>query len=276
MLDRSLAYRYDGSFDGFLCCVFESYVRKEIPAAILPEESEQGTLFPEKWIETVPEHAQRVFLSLGKRISTEAEEIIRVGFLTCVPEKELLLYRFIRLGYQYGPRVVDRLADPTVCALNKALLHQGNEAHRIKQFLRFSEYEGVLAGIVEPKNFVLPLVAEHFCSRYPEERFFIYDRTHGAGLWYEPYDAQLLRVDNFALPEETQPEQEMKALWKRFVETIAVEGRINPRCQMTMMPKRYWRCMSEHRDNLTPTQRGDWYWPQELLTTDPGGSRKSD
>ena len=26
-----VVYRYDGSFDGFLCCVFESYVRRELP-----------------------------------------------------------------------------------------------------------------------------------------------------------------------------------------------------------------------------------------------------
>ena len=28
------AYCYDGSFAGFLCCVFESYARKEIPAEV--------------------------------------------------------------------------------------------------------------------------------------------------------------------------------------------------------------------------------------------------
>ncbi len=30
------AYCYDGSFAGFLCCVFESYARKEIPAEVCP------------------------------------------------------------------------------------------------------------------------------------------------------------------------------------------------------------------------------------------------
>ena len=28
------AYCYDGSFAGFLCCVFESYARKEIPTEV--------------------------------------------------------------------------------------------------------------------------------------------------------------------------------------------------------------------------------------------------
>ena len=43
-----VAYRYDGSFDGFLCCVFESYIRREVPVQILPEEEAQVSLYPEK------------------------------------------------------------------------------------------------------------------------------------------------------------------------------------------------------------------------------------
>ena len=35
------AYCYDGSFAGFLCCVFESYARKEIPAEVCPPEEGQ-------------------------------------------------------------------------------------------------------------------------------------------------------------------------------------------------------------------------------------------
>ena len=33
-----VAYCYDGSFAGFLCCVFESYARREIPAEVCPPE----------------------------------------------------------------------------------------------------------------------------------------------------------------------------------------------------------------------------------------------
>ena len=37
-------YLYDGSFDGFLSCVFESYVRKEQPSIIQTPEQEQPFL----------------------------------------------------------------------------------------------------------------------------------------------------------------------------------------------------------------------------------------
>ena len=30
---REVVYEYDGSFDGLLCCIYESYMQKELPAA---------------------------------------------------------------------------------------------------------------------------------------------------------------------------------------------------------------------------------------------------
>ena len=30
---RDVVFQYDGTFEGFLCCVFESYVYKEFPIA---------------------------------------------------------------------------------------------------------------------------------------------------------------------------------------------------------------------------------------------------
>ena len=34
-----IIYRYDGSFDGLLTCVFQSYLRHELPAALLTPHS---------------------------------------------------------------------------------------------------------------------------------------------------------------------------------------------------------------------------------------------
>lgn len=64
--EADVVYRYDGSFEGFLCCVFESVYAHEIPFAILPHSSPMATLFPEKLIETDPAKARRVDASLPK------------------------------------------------------------------------------------------------------------------------------------------------------------------------------------------------------------------
>ena len=39
-----MIYEYDGSFEGFLCCVFESYAQKEVLAAIVSGEDPAITL----------------------------------------------------------------------------------------------------------------------------------------------------------------------------------------------------------------------------------------
>ena len=49
-----IAYLYDGSFEGLLCCVHESYYQKELPSVIFGYDEAQETLFPIKEIATDP------------------------------------------------------------------------------------------------------------------------------------------------------------------------------------------------------------------------------
>ena len=133
-----VAYRYDGSFEGFLCCIFESYTKREVPAQIFSDEEAQVSLYPEKWIETDSGHAERVYVSLSRKISPQAREWIEVGFLSCLPERELILYRFIRMGYSYGAQVTNWLADDTVNTLNKAVFAASHEG--ISSFFRTKRY----------------------------------------------------------------------------------------------------------------------------------------
>ena len=241
----NIAYRYDGSFEGFLCCVFESYTKKEVPSLIFPEDEPQYSLYPEKWIETDAENADRVFVSLSRRISPQASDLVLVGFLSCVPERERLLYRFIRMGYRYGAQVCDWLADDTVHILRKAADSASHEAHLLTGFVRFSEQNGTLAAIITPKNRVLPLMREHFCGRFNGETFLIYDKTHRMALIHRPGEDAIVPLDSFSLEQPDETEAHFRALWKRFYNTIGIEGRHNPKCRMTMMPTRYWENMTE-------------------------------
>ena len=61
-----IAYRYDGSFPGFLCCIFESYAKKELPAAVLPPEEGQLSLFGSRDIPTDMARASRVAVGLAR------------------------------------------------------------------------------------------------------------------------------------------------------------------------------------------------------------------
>jgi probable DNA metabolism protein len=241
----NLIYRYDGSFDGLLCCVFESYEKKEIPADILPLDAEQMMLFPVKEIPTDLKKSNRVLVSIPKAMDESALDFVRHAFLTCLPQKERYILLFLRLGYRYGPSVMSMLADEVVNTLFKAVKHLTNESHLLKGFLRFSVFNNVLAAEIEPKNYVLPLLTQHFCERYPEERFFIHDKAHGMALIYQPYHYEILPVDGFEMPEPDAEEESFRELWRLFYKTIEVEGRHNPKCRMSHMPKRYWDNMTE-------------------------------
>lgn len=246
MSDRTdLVYTYDGSFEGLMCCVFESYEQKEVPSVIRPPSIQQSIFDTAKWIETDEQKADRVYNSIPLKISYEAQELVKLGFLTCASQKELLIYRFLSLGFKYGNKVMTMLTNDAVCSLQKAVRHLTSESHKYKGFVRFSVYGEVLVAVIEPKNFVLPLLAGHFCDRFRDEEFMIYDKTHSMALFYQSRKAELMSVDKLTLPEVDRTEVEYRRLWKQFYKTIAIEGRNNPRCRMTLMPKRYWGQMTE-------------------------------
>lgn len=241
----NLVYAYDGSFDGLMCCVFESYRQKEDPCDIRP-----GTALPNlferfKTIETDLQKSERVYRSLGVKISPRVQEFIKLGFLTCVPQKELLIYRFLRLGFQSGDRVMGMLANDTVHALQKAVRSLTNESHKLMGFVRFSVYDKALVAVIAPQNYVLPLLARHFCDRLRGENFMIYDEVHAMALICQDGEAAIIDVDELTLPEPGEEEREYRRLWRQFYDTVAIRSRYNPRCRMTHMPKRYWRNLTE-------------------------------
>ena len=240
-----MIYRYDGSFDGLLCCVFESIARKEVPEGVSGPGNFQTSVFETRTIETDLIHARRVLVSIPQKMGAEALDFVRKAFLTCLPEKEKYIVLFLRMGYAYGPKVMGMLADGVVNALMKAVKHLTGEAHLLTGFIRFFIHDKVLAAQITPKNYVLPLLAPHFCGRYPDENFLIYDKTHGDVLVYEQGKTQIFSAERFTLPDPDEEELRFRALWRMFYGTIAVPGRENPRCRMTQMPKRYWENMTE-------------------------------
>ena len=84
---------YDGTFSGFLTCVFETYVNQEEPVEFRTPEDPCCSLYPQRTIITVEEHAQRVYRSFSPKLGHEGRELAARGFLTCLPEKELWLWR---------------------------------------------------------------------------------------------------------------------------------------------------------------------------------------
>lgn len=130
---------------------------------------------------------------------------------------------------------------PIACALR----HLGGELEKLRGFVRFSDYNGILGGEIEPRNRVLPLLANHFCSRMAGESFFLYDRTHWELLLYTKGQRRIVPVESLTLELPGPEELQYRALWQEFFRTVSIRERTNPRCQNSFLPKRYRGVMTE-------------------------------
>ena len=115
--DADVVYLYDGSFEGFLCCVFESFAQHELPFAIWTPERETATLYPVKEIPTDRAKARRVFASFRAKLGEETEFLVTRDFLSGWEDKELRIIRFLHLAFALGPGTVKRRGHPEVAPL---------------------------------------------------------------------------------------------------------------------------------------------------------------
>ena len=254
-------YQYDGSYSGFLCCVFDSYTRKEMPLAITAAgDAVQATLYALHTVETDKAHACRVQNSL-RRKSAQADRLARRAFLTCLPEREMALYHFFRKVFDEGAAFLNDPSDPVLYPLQCAVRHLGGELEKLRGFIRFSEFDGLYAAEIEPKNRVLPALRAHFCNRFADQAFLIYDRTHKEVLLYAHGTWQIRPLDSFEMARPDQNEAQYRKLWKTFFDTISIRERTNLRCQRSHMPLRY-------RSTMTEFQNEDYFTPPaESLST---------
>lgn len=249
-LREDVVYRYDGTLDGMLTCIFESYAQRESPAAILSPRAVQYSLFETRMIPTDREKAERVIAGLRRTAGDEAADLVQLSHLTCLPEKELHALAFTRLAMKAGRTACSMLADHRVNVLNRAVRFLQIESHHLCGFIRFVECAGTLVSLITPKNDVLPLLDSHFSDRFPEERFIIYDRNRLMALMHLPGMSRIVPVNELKIPAVSEEELDVQRLWRRFHQTIAIEGRMNKELQRSLMPLRF-------RPNMTEFQPED-------------------
>lgn len=252
----AMIYMFDGSFAGLLCCIYESYTRKERVTELFEEDELRMSLYPTRSVETVEEHARRVYRSLESKLGAMGLDLVNHAFRCSDEDKNTVVFRFVELGYKYGTRVCNMLSDDTVIRIHRLYRTVWNERHHYLGFVRFAECPAVgslalqgsktaLAAIIEPRHDVLSLIAGHFCDRYPEEHFIIYDKTRGQALVYRPYKAEIIELEKFELPEGCPDSLLHERLWQGYYEAVAIESRRNDKLRMQHMPKRFWEHLPE-------------------------------
>ena len=215
------AYRYDGTFAGFLTCTWDALEHNTEPVEFLLFDDE-ASLWEVLEMPADEGRAKRLYAALARRVSPEFQKLIARGFLTCLPRKELDLLALIRRGLREGDRVRLDLSDPVLARVNLALTKMWTEWDHLKGFIRFSELDGALVGEIEPKNRVLPLLASHFAQRYPGDRLVLYDRTHHEVFLCDHGKWKLLPADDFRMGPAGAQERAFRAMWHDCYDTYHI------------------------------------------------------
>jgi len=249
-------YLYDGTFEGFLTCVYMHYYEEKASGIYRKEDYQASLLSGCRSIETEEKKASRVYEAIAKKISTEDLRRIYRVFLSSDEEKENKLLRYIRLGFKAGHGISLLHSNPIVFDVQRCEYKVNIEMHRIKGLARFAALKNSAAGEngqeilycrIEPDHDILEIIADHFADRLKSDPFIIHDKTRSkavfaqSGSWY---------ISNFTdkdLPLFGEREREYRDLWKRYFETIAIQELINPSCQKRFMPARYWKNLTELR-----------------------------
>jgi probable DNA metabolism protein len=246
-------YLYDGSFEGFLCCVFRHYYTEKaegiFPYALYPGD----LLRAHSVVETDEGEAARVYAAIERKMSARDLKRIYTVFRSSVPDKEAALLRYIRLGFKEGSKIRLLFGNPIVFAVQQAEQKVVKEVHRMCGLVRFSELRPgaeaekmpVLYAPMTPDHDIAEFLAPHFCDRIKEEAFIIHDKgrkkalVSAAGEWYitDFHDEDALA--------ETGAERRYRKLWREYFDGIAIRERSNPACQKRFMPARYWKNITE-------------------------------
>lgn len=200
-------------------------------------------------VETDSDKAEKVVCFIKAKLGWHVYEMTYYAALSCAEDKMDTIYRFLKLGFQVGAGVADMHGEPVVCRMFELERNVKNESHLFREFLRFHETkEGILIARINPRNQVLSYLAEHFSDRFPEENFVILDDVHFMAVFHEKekdWFLGKLTEEELSYIWEMRESEEYEDLWKTFFKTIAIEERVNKKCQRNMCPIRYRDYMVE-------------------------------
>lgn len=250
--DDGYAFIYDGTLEGLLCAVFETYQRKVVPSDIATENELQLRLAQKPLvIPTSPAIASRVRRGIMRTCGGSTYDAVRIASLSDEPNKGAIICTFVRYAMAERGNVLGQLAHPCVEPLVRLHRFVMNERHYLMQFLRFREMQGgVWFATCNPKANVVPILMDWFAARFNTQPFIIFDETHNLAGVSKQGAWTLVESDTLTLPKETADETLMADAWKRFYDAVAIHDRYNPELRRSFMPKRFWKNITEMQENI--------------------------
>ena len=258
-------YTFDSTLDGLLTAVFDSFAFHQQHVTLLAK-GEQLPLFANEpyVVMTDSEKAERVWKGLEKYLSKDCLHMITISWLSEERALNQPLFNFIcKVFRQPECSGIERNAsDLDVLEVRNTCRRVLHEQLRMKQFIRFQKAkDGTYLAVVSPDHNVLPLIISHFQDRFNDQPWLIYDAKRHYGYYYDgtaepiritfedesvvPFDLSNGKLNDEVLSENDQLFQQ---LWRTYFKAICIKERMNPRKQLSDMPRRYWKYMTEKNE----------------------------
>lgn len=251
-----IIYTYDGTFEGFLTCIFECYNRKDFPIDICSREGEQKYMFAEKLdVSCNSLKAERVWKGIQAKLSGRNQQLPFYAFLSGEKGIEMKIYRFLRRLFSAQFNIETDYGDSDVLYLTQTSQKVKKEAMQMMQFVRFQHTkDGLYFCGIEPRYDVIPMVIRHFQKRFTDQKWLLYDLKRNYGVLYgnekveevvishKEYSSITGKVKENILQEG---EEFYQKLWKSYFTHINIKERKNLRLQRQHMPRRFWKYLPE-------------------------------
>ena len=253
-------YVFDGTMTGLLCCVFRAFQFKDFDVQIQLEGLNNQSLFDESVMVSSDEiQAERVWAGLKSKLNASSLRNWYFTFLSEQPSAFQQLFDFSVYVFNHEKSVDRNYGHADVLALAQWAKQVGREKHRMEAFVRFKKCkDGLFLALVKPDFNVLPLISQHFKSRYQDQRWLIYDEQRRYGIYFDlkqvhQVDLNADQIDtnmhngssqNFIIELDDQ-EELYDQLWKDYFKSVNIKSRENPKLHVQYVPKRYWRYMNE-------------------------------
>lgn len=245
----------EGVFTGIYEAYARHYNREKIRLQVM--EDENYRLFAEYVrIESNPEKAVKVMRTLRDKLGEDAYKDVCLALTTDDREKAQVVFRTVELGLgMRNGRIMDHLSDDNVRRVMELSRAANNELMHLRGFLRFQELQnGILYAKIGPRDDILSLLAPHFADRMTMENFMIYDHkrrqivVHPSGAdWYlmKNVNGDILEDIDMLGEAFSDKEEEYQELFRYFCNKISIKERENRALQLSMLPLRFQKYMTE-------------------------------
>lgn len=239
---------YDGSFEGLLTAVFESFAQKRLPIKIVQRQRATQHLFGEELrVVSNCSKADRVAKKL-REISPNFFYELALAFTSRQEGVEMLLFNQIghRLKAHGKSQKVD--GSPDQLRLQELANPVQDEIHRQQALVQFQPLShSVWMSTLEADYDVLPFLSTYFQNNLAQQQWVIYDVVRGYGLHYNLHtlapivinDERLLR--NLPDAHLSLDEQKGRQVWAEYFRPENNAARQSSAVHRLLLPHRYWK-----------------------------------